>query len=464
MKLLFPLLLLPAIAGAFQQTPVKQKPQDPHNEGTVTLVCRLYDASPNLDSINLYEALGLGNRLLARGGRRSSDSAFVFVAPRSKPRFYSVGVNETSVARVILGEEESVQLYANVLYLQKARTMGSPANTGLESLKKQLDRLRKGSEEARIEYSMAPAGAKKEKEPALLALSKSKTMLLDSLKTANTLLWRFASLNIFPDYTGQKGFANEGEFYGKQYFAFADLASDRNFDEIPEVYAAFDRYLTTLLQLGIGQDQVRQYSEALLAKIPTGSKTYRMAMSGLISAAKTANSSLYPVWANQYMVRYRKDNYGETDALDVELKRAGTFTAGFEAPDLVGLTPDSTSYALSKMRGKVVLIDFWASWCGPCRKENPNVKANYNKYKDKGFDVLGVSLDRDAAAWKNAIKQDGLEWRHISDLKGWGSVHARLYSVTSIPQTVLVDKNGVIIARNIRGEELGQKLRQIFGE
>jgi thiol-disulfide isomerase/thioredoxin len=116
------------------------------------------------------------------------------------------------------------------------------------------------------------------------------------------------------------------------------------------------------------------------------------------------------------------------------------------------------------LRGKVVLIDFWASWCGPCRKENPNVKVNYDKYKSKGFEILGVSLDRDINAWRNAIEQDGLTWHHVSDLKGWQSQHAALYSVTSIPQTVLIDKKGNIIARNIRGEQLGIKLKEIFGE
>ncbi len=94
----------------------------------------------------------------------------------------------------------------------------------------------------------------------------------------------------------------------------------------------------------------------------------------------------------------------------------------------------------------------------------PTVVAAYNKYKGKGFDILGVSLDRDMPAWKNAIKQDGLPWHHISDLQGWQSKHAALYSINSIPATVLVDKEGKIIARNLRGEDLGAKLKEIFGE
>lgn len=121
-------------------------------------------------------------------------------------------------------------------------------------------------------------------------------------------------------------------------------------------------------------------------------------------------------------------------------------------------------FALSKLRGKVVLIDFWASWCGPCRRENPNVVRIYNKYKDKGFYVFGVSLDQDGKKWKQAIVKDNLTWAHVSDLKGWQSQAAQLYSVRGIPQTFLVDETGKIIAKNLRGGELELKLESLFAD
>jgi len=144
--------------------------------------------------------------------------------------------------------------------------------------------------------------------------------------------------------------------------------------------------------------------------------------------------------------------------------KTGEPSAGIvESPDLVGMTPDSTIYSLHQMRGNIVFIDFWASWCGPYYREMPNIMAAYTKYKDQGFDILGVSLDRDMHAWRNAIKKNGLSWHHISDLRGWQSQHAALYSINSIPANVLVDKEGKIIARNLRGEELNAKLKAIFG-
>lgn len=118
--------------------------------------------------------------------------------------------------------------------------------------------------------------------------------------------------------------------------------------------------------------------------------------------------------------------------------------------------PDTSGHpvALSSFRGKYVLVDFWASWCGPCRMENPNVVRTYNQYRDKNFTVLGVSLDQSKDAWMKAIKDDGLAWTQISDLKFWNNAAAALYNVNSIPYNFLIDPNGNIIAENIRGEDL----------
>ncbi|MDW8289051.1 MAG: TlpA disulfide reductase family protein, partial [Flammeovirgaceae bacterium] len=114
------------------------------------------------------------------------------------------------------------------------------------------------------------------------------------------------------------------------------------------------------------------------------------------------------------------------------------------------------------LRGKVVLIDFWASWCGPCRRENPNVVKLYEKYKHKGFEIYGVSLDRDRKAWIEAIKEDGLPWIHVSDLKFWQSEAAKLYNISAIPTTVLLDKEGKIIAKNLRGKALEEAIEKVL--
>jgi thiol-disulfide isomerase/thioredoxin len=135
------------------------------------------------------------------------------------------------------------------------------------------------------------------------------------------------------------------------------------------------------------------------------------------------------------------------------------------APEINLATPDGKTLSLKSVRGKYVLVDFWASWCGPCRQENPNVVKAYNQFKDKGkgFTVFSVSLDDDKDRWTKAIAADGLLWpNHVSDLKKWNNAAAAAYGVQSIPQSFLLDPNGKIIAKNLRGPALEAKLAEVL--
>ncbi|MBS0000680.1 MAG: redoxin domain-containing protein [Cyclobacteriaceae bacterium] len=147
----------------------------------------------------------------------------------------------------------------------------------------------------------------------------------------------------------------------------------------------------------------------------------------------------------------------------MEIEDLRKLAVGSVAPEIELPNPEGEMVKLSSLRGNFVLIDFWAAWCGPCRKENPNVVRMYNQYNEKGFEVFGVSLDRQREDWVEAIKNDGLIWTHVSDLKYFNSEAAKIYNINAIPATYLIDQDGKIIGKNLRGKSLEDKLKEIFG-
>jgi thiol-disulfide isomerase/thioredoxin len=184
---------------------------------------------------------------------------------------------------------------------------------------------------------------------------------------------------------------------------------------------------------------------------------------GFVMARYMLDENLYPFLKEEHdslVINHPESKY--TEMLGGYLKQVGKLAIGAEAPNISAVDTSGVEHSVEDFRGKILLIDFWASWCGPCRRANPQVVKLYNTYKDQGFDILGVSLDKNAGAWKKAIIADKLTWTHISDLKGWSCVPCKDYKVSSIPQTFLLDRDGKIVGKGLKGPALEAKLKELL--
>jgi peroxiredoxin len=214
------------------------------------------------------------------------------------------------------------------------------------------------------------------------------------------------------------------------------------------------------------ETMLQQYSDVVAKKIKENTSSFASIMAvqqlrpeNYLDVYKALDKGLSQKYPDNKDV---KSFHGIVQQTEMMVSRTEAVKVGNEAPELILPMPNDKELALSSLRGKVVLIDFWASWCGPCLKELPNVKRAYEKYKSKGFEILGVSLDQSRDAWLGAISKEGLTWPQVSDLKHWKSEACVIYAVQSIPYTVLVDKDGKILATDLRGAELDKKLAEVL--
>ena len=209
------------------------------------------------------------------------------------------------------------------------------------------------------------------------------------------------------------------------------------------------------------QENIALEATQILGKAPKNTWARQVTYFNIIRICLSLNESL----ARQFLKAFEYEfPNAEMPVRVKDMLPKAPIQIGDKAPEIEIMDTNGQMRKLSDLKGKVVLVDFWASWCRPCRMENPNVVRIYHKYHDKGFEVFSVSLDRNRDSWLKAIEKDGLIWdNHVSELKHWDSEAARAYSVTGIPNTFLIDENGIIINKNLRGEALENTLQSLFG-
>ena len=242
----------------------------------------------------------------------------------------------------------------------------------------------------------------------------------------------------------------------KRQLDSANTYLQNNLDKKKQVQAAFQNTYKTFKTERQRFITKNSKSPALLSVLPTFDVENEFPAYEKVVQSLSTNYSKSPTV--QRIVKEYKDNKGK-------VKSKMPIQPGTEVEEIAFPNPKGDTMRLSDYKGKVVLIDFWASWCGPCRKSNPHVVNLYKKYKDQGFEVFSVSLDKNKSRWEAAIKQDNLTWDgHVSDLKGWQSAAAAAYNVHSIPFTVLIDREGKVIGSKLRGADLSAALEKVFGK
>jgi peroxiredoxin len=407
--------------------------------------------------IYLYKYLG--STISVFDSTECKDGTFEFKYKDAIPTgFYKVGFEKANAVTIIAGYENIVitgnmEIERSIIITgskendayavyKKVNTTQNAHNQALNKTAQDLQKQPGMTEELFNQY-LVVLRAKSD------SLNKAYNAEMLRLSTANPGLFMTKVINMFmfEGKTAETVFTQE-EFTDKQYAA-GDM---------------LDSKIQNYFQYYVQQDlnAWKAASEKLLAACPAGSDNKQVFYAAIIPLFSQHDLEYSKALCNRFIGEY--PNASIARQLKSELPK-GASDIGEKVPEITLADVNGNTLSLSSLKGKVVLIDFWASWCGPCRGENPNVVAAYNTYKDKGFTVFSVSLDNNKDQWKAAIAKDGLAWpNHVSDLKGWQSDVAKLYGVKGIPATFLIDQEGKLIATNLRGEELKAKLAELLNK
>ncbi len=371
---------------------------------------------------------------------------------------YKLGFNSDSAVIIVVGNEDieiTTQMPGfvknfkirsseeNTLFKEYLAISGTFANK-VTLLQKQFDQVSGMAETNPDEYNKIVNSLRQTYDT--LIKSRNKNYLNLQAKNPGSFTAKVAASYVSPDTV------KAGNFFTK-----ADLTD-------PELTKGdmLSNKIKTYFQLYV-QPQEQALASAvndLLLKMPYGSPNREVTLMSMLVLFNQFTSPLNKQIKTQYKSEYPNSKYAK--ALLPQLKQDAP-DVGDEAPNIVMKDTLGKTVSLDSFRGRVVLIDFWASWCGPCRMENPNVVRAYKKYKDKGFTIYSVSLDNSKDKWLSAIKKDQLTWTHVSDLKGWETSINKVYQITGIPATFLVGKDGKIVGKNLRGPALDEMLEKLLG-
>jgi peroxiredoxin len=421
------------------------------------------------DSIRIYEVMGVRINPIAAAKVDVKDNKATFNLSHKLGHtgFYLIGDDPRRSMNVVLGGGGEVQLTGDWTNPQGCKLAGGVLNDQYAALQQ---RVSNHNQQLQGLYQNLQLFAQSDPmqvtriQGDISNLNNSHFKWLDSLEAKKDFMGKVASIYNFKPFMSDPShskYGNELTYFKDAFFANLDF-KDAEMANMPQLYDKARAYASTLVGASVPRDVSKVAMDGLLTQAGAGSSPHESILRGYVAGLEQTKSDLFVDYGKAFVATYPKDQQ-YVASINAVIASMESMASGSMAPDFSAATPEGGTLKLSDFRGKYVMIDFWASWCRPCRMENPNVVKAYNKYHGKGFEILGVSLDQEKGKWDAAIKQDGLLWKHVSDLQGWQSAPAQLYGVNSIPATVLVDTEGKIIARNLRGQELEAKLKEIFG-
>jgi thiol-disulfide isomerase/thioredoxin len=416
--------------------------------------------TPSEKKIYIYELRGDLSLVIDSSSLKGGKFSFIPKTQKFPRGVYRVGVSQSLYSEVILSDEDvemeipyrnwesaMIRNSEENRYFMTLRDLNQKVKTEMEILENKYRLLLPKAQTNRPEFEKS-FQALKEKADSLLKNQSKKTI---EMQATNKALYfaKLARLMSADSSLDQNTFITKADFEDPENLR-ADIWTNR-------VSSYFQRFGEgDGEKWGILSDQIIQMTQP---GTPAREVAYRAVAKALLPLEQNGMNNGYEVAS-----LYAKEFPGKVSSRFLENFTPGPPAVGEKAPEIELADRSGNPLKLSSLKGKVVLLDFWASWCGPCRHENPTVVKAYDKYKEKGFTVFSVSLDNSKDKWLAAIAKDGLTWEnHVSDLKGWQSAGAALYKVSGIPATFLLDKEGKIVAKNLRGPALEEKLKELLG-
>ena len=454
-KFLFAILILGIGFTAFSFT-------HPAKKNVVTLTAEITNCG---EELGLYQFDGVGFKLLQTTKAKNAEP-FVFEVEAKETTILYLGQPKKQKRPIVFGPEEEIRIKGDCQNIRTAVFLKSDWNKQYDDVIKKIQENKslKKKYQQQLQRSKGNAEGAKKYEENMIALDREQNIFIDSISANNAFLGKLAAIDSYKSFAVDKrNYHSEVEHYGKEFFADVPL-EDPAYDHLTFLFEAFREYANMLGKSNVPISLVTDYIEHSLKRIDPKRQAYKIALGGVALGLQSAQHPSFIYFGDLFIRKYKDPKAAYIVAFEGQLENAKALQTGGIAPDFTAKTPDGEELSLSDLKGKYVLIDFWASWCSPCRAANPGVVALYNEFHEKGFDILGVSLDRSRDEWLKAIEDDGLVWTQISDIKYWQCEAAQLYAVNSIPATLLLDKEGKIIAKNLGEDELKAKLIELLGE